>query len=218
MRQAAGKDRYVLGAVGPSPHSLTIQRRYSFEGHVAAYAEQVRDLWRAGVDAIHLAYQLDAANLQVALDSVRLVEDEAQCRIPTLITVDLNPDGTMLTGETLDELWPLLQPYAPAALGLASYRYGQHALRRLRDVTDTPLGLLLDPAPSGHPQTGNRPVSWRAECLEPLLADHRLSYCGLSCTVPSLAYVQEVARLIRSAPTRPSRCLWHTGLNSGVFA
>jgi hypothetical protein len=46
--------------------------------------------------------------------------------------------------------------------------------------------------------TENRPIEWLAECLEPLLDQRLLNFCGLSCTVPSIEYVKTIARLIQA--------------------
>ena len=70
-------------------------------------------------------------------------------------------------------------------------------MRRLRNATGLPVGLLVDPFPYAPPaMTGNRPIEWLGECLGPLLRDHLLSFCGLSCTVPSIDYVKAIAGLI----------------------
>jgi methionine synthase I (cobalamin-dependent) len=196
--QAASGQNFMIGAVGQSPDLLSMEHRHSFEEHVAAFAEQIRDLWTAGIDAIHLAFYLDSQNLKAALQGVAAVEHELGCRIPTMITFDLNHDGTILSGERPEALWGMLRAYRPIALGLATYGYGQDTVRRLREITDIPIGLLLDPFPYAPPSmTENRPIEWMAECLGPLLDERLLSFCGLSCTVPSIEYVKTVAGLIR---------------------
>ena len=199
-QEANAGRKFIVGAVGPSPDLLTLLARHSFEEHVAAFTEQIRDLWTAGVDAIHLVFCLDSKNLRAALCGVAAVEDEMACRIPTIITFDLNPDGTILSGERPEALWEMLRDYRPIALGLATYGYGAETVRRLRDVTDVPIGLLLDPFPYAPPSiTENRPIEWLAECLGPLLDEHQLNFCGLSCTVPSIDYVKAIVGLIQRA-------------------
>jgi methionine synthase I (cobalamin-dependent) len=195
-RQATAGKKYTVGAVY-SIATLTLLPRHKFEEHVAAFAEQVRDLWTAGVDAIHLAFQHDSQILKAALQGVGAVEHEVRCRIPTIITFDLNNDGTILSGERPEALWGMLRPHTPIALGVVTYGWGQDTVRRLRDLTDVPIGLLLDPFPYAPPtMTENRPIEWLEECISPLLSDHLLSFCGLSCTVPSIEYVKAVSRLI----------------------
>ncbi len=195
-RQAAGGNKFIIGAVGPSVDPLTVMGHHSFEEHIEAYTEQIEDLWTAGIDAIHLTFCMDSQNLKAALRSVVIVEDQLGCRVPTMITFDLDPTGTILSGERPEALWGLLRDYKPIALGLATYGYGQDTVRRLRDVTKVPIGLLLDPFPA-KPLTENRPVEWLAECLGPLLDERLLSFSGLSCTIPSIDYVKVLARLIR---------------------
>jgi methionine synthase I (cobalamin-dependent) len=75
-RQATGGRKFVIGAVGASADMLSITRRHSFEEHVGAFAEQIRDLWTGGLDAIHLSFFGDAQNLKAALRSIAAVEDE----------------------------------------------------------------------------------------------------------------------------------------------
>ena len=196
--EANTRHKYIVGAVGPSPDLLTLRARHTFEEHVAAFTEQILDLWTAGVDAIHLAYYLDSKNLRAALCGVAALEEQLACRIPTMITFDLNPDGTILSGERPEALWEIFRDYKPIGLGLATYGHGSETVRRLRDVTDLPIGFLLDPFPYAPPSmTENRPIEWLAECLGPLLDDRLLKFCGLSCTVPSLEYVKAIGGLIQ---------------------
>jgi methionine synthase I (cobalamin-dependent) len=193
--EANARQKYIIGAVGPSTDLLTVRARHTFEEHVAAFTEQILDLWAAGVDAIHLAYYADSKNLRAALCGVSALEEQLACRIPTMITFDLNYDGTILSGERPEELWEMFRDYKPIALGLATYGYGSETVRRLRDVTDLPIGFLLDSCPYGTPE--NRPIEWLAECLGPLLDDRLLNFCGLSCTVPSIEYVKAIGGLIQ---------------------
>jgi hypothetical protein len=157
---------------------------------VTAVRDQVRDRWQAGVDAIHLLFFIDARNLEAAFIGIDAVQQEFGCRIPAMVTLDLPHNGTLLSGHHIDQVWSLAAGYKPAAIGIASYGYGAAELRRLREVADVPLGLFLDVC---HGES----ASWLVEILEPLLAERLLSYCGLSCTVPSIEYVKTVAALLR---------------------
>ena len=197
--------QFVAGAIAAGL-SLTVIPEYSFEQLVAASAEQVRDLWAdGGVDAIHLAFVQDSQNMLAALYGVDVVQQESGCRIPVWITFDVDPHGTLVTGERPEDLWGMLQAHDPIALGLATYGYGADALRRLRDASGVPVGLLLDPFPWAPPtMTEYRPIEWLAECLEPLLNERLLSFCGLSCTIPSIEYVSVISNLIRD--TSPTSC------------
>jgi methionine synthase I (cobalamin-dependent) len=197
-REAADGQKYVVGAVSQGLSLLTVMPRHSFDEHVGAVREQVRHLWQAGVDAIHLVFFIDARNVQAAFMGIDAVQQEVGCRIPTMLTLDLPFPGTLLSGHRIDQVWSLIAAYKPIALGIASYGYGGEELRRVREVADVPLGLLLDVC-------HGEPASWLVEILEPLLAARLLSYCGLSCTVPSLDYVRTVAALLKTSrpATRP---------------
>lgn len=194
-RKAAGERAYVLGTVGPSlvPLSLAPDRR--IEDTLASHAAQIRELWSAGVDAIHLTFQLDSRSLEAGLLAVELVQQETGTRIPTIITFDIEPFGTLTSGEKPADLWQLIQPHRPIALALAAYGRGQENVRALRDVSGLPVGFLVDPFHQ-NPHEPHRPIEWVEEALRPLLAEGLLSFCGISCTMPSLGYVRAVAGLI----------------------
>jgi 5-methyltetrahydrofolate--homocysteine methyltransferase len=195
-RQASGGEKYTLGAVGTS-EALAVLPRHTFEEQIEAFTEQIRDLLTAGVDAIHLVFQFDSLTLRAALHAVDAVQQELGGRIPAMITFDLNRDGTIISGERPEALWEWLRPHRPIALGLATYGWGLDTLRRLRNTTDVPLGLLLDPFPWAPPSmTENRPIEWLGECLRPPLEEGLLNFCGLSCTVPSIEYIRAIAQLI----------------------
>jgi methionine synthase I (cobalamin-dependent) len=99
--------------VGPSINLLTFAPRHTFEEHVAAFAEQIHNLWSANVEAIHLAFHLDSKNLPVALRGIVAVQDDLGCRVPIMITLDLT--GTIASGERPEALWEVLREYEPIA-------------------------------------------------------------------------------------------------------
>ena len=49
-------------------------------------------------------YSNDILSAKAALIAIDALEDEFSTRIPTLITVDLEPGGTILSGQPLDML------------------------------------------------------------------------------------------------------------------
>lgn len=176
-RKAAGERAYVLGAVGPSmPLSLFPDRR--IEDAIAQHAAQY-----------------DSRTLEAGLLAVESVQQETGTRIPTIITFDIEFDGTLISGEKPADLWQLIQPHRPIALALAAYGRYQQDLRALRDVSGLPVGFLVDPFHQ-NPHEPHRSIEWVEEALRPLLAEGLLGFCGISCTMPSLGYVRAVAGLI----------------------
>lgn len=68
-------------------------------------------------------------------------------------------------------------------------------MRAWRDVSGLPIGFLVDPFHQ-HPHEPHRSIAWVEDTLRPLLTEGLLSFCGISCTMPSLGYVRAVAALI----------------------
>jgi methionine synthase I (cobalamin-dependent) len=194
---ATPNDRFVVGAVWVG-FSLTLAREVSFDQVASLIAYQVRELSQSGADAVHLPWVQDSMDLMAALDGIKSVEQELGCRIPLVISFDVDPQGTLLSGERPEDMWGSLRPYPPVALGLVTYGYGADQLRRLRDVSQVPVGMFIDPFPWCTEVASIRPIEWIAECLGPLLDAQLLSFCGLSCTIPSIDYIRAVSDLIRT--------------------
>jgi hypothetical protein len=104
--------------------------------------------------------------------------------------------GRLWTGERPKELWADMRNHRPIAVGVATYGGCHDSVRKLRGVSDAPVGFLLDPYVQ--PDTHGRPIEWISECLTPLLEEGLLGFCGLSCTVPSIEWIRVTADLTRS--------------------
>src|SRR5689334_10306 len=65
-REAAGDDRLVAGAMGPSTRSITVTRNVTFHEVREAYAVQARALIDGGVDALLLETVQDTLNVKAA--------------------------------------------------------------------------------------------------------------------------------------------------------
>jgi methionine synthase I (cobalamin-dependent) len=196
IAREAGAGNFVVGAVRDGMSLLTVMPRgHSVEEYVGHFRDHIRQLWSAGVDAIHLVFFNDAKNIEAAFVAIDSLQQELGCRIPAILTLDVPFHGLLLSGQTVEQLCSQIAGFSPLAFGLATYGSGGDELRHVRQISDVPVGLLLDPFPYAI-GVDLRPASWLAEVLEPLLAEGLLSYCGLSCTVPSIDYVKAVAALI----------------------
>src|SRR5437762_12480125 len=97
-REAAG-DRFVIGAMGPSTRSISVTRNVTFDEVEAAYRLQAAALIAGGVDALLLETAQDTLNLKAATIGVRAAMREAGRALPLMISVTIEPMGTMLAGQ-----------------------------------------------------------------------------------------------------------------------
>ena len=117
-RAIAGRPgRYVAGSVGPTT-KLPSLGHIGFDELHAAYAAQMRVLVEAGVDALVVETSQDLLQAKTAV--IAAVETVAGCGrdVPILVSVTVEPAGTLLAGADLGAVAATLEPFPVFSLGL----------------------------------------------------------------------------------------------------
>jgi 5-methyltetrahydrofolate--homocysteine methyltransferase len=123
-RQAAGefsspaKPRFVAGSVGPTTKAITVTGGVTFEGLREAYYVQARGLVEGGVDLLLVETCQDTRNIKAALLAIQRLSREMGVEVPTIISVTIEPMGTMLAGQTVEAMWASLRHAKPLAFGM----------------------------------------------------------------------------------------------------
>ncbi|HXH83856.1 MAG TPA: homocysteine S-methyltransferase family protein, partial [Candidatus Tectomicrobia bacterium] len=117
-REAAGADRFVLGAMGPSTRSITVTRNVTFDEVRSAYRVQAAGLVAGGVDALLLETCQDTLNVKAAALGVREAMREAGVDLPLMVSATIEPTGTMLAGQGVEALYVSLQHLGLFSIGL----------------------------------------------------------------------------------------------------
>src|SRR5437660_11827706 len=107
-REAAG-DRFVVGAMGPSTRSISVTRNVTFDEVRDAYALQAAALITGGVDALLLETVQDTLNVKAAALGVRAAMREAGVALPLMVSITIEPMGTMLAGQGVEALYVALE-------------------------------------------------------------------------------------------------------------
>lgn len=146
-REAAGPDRWVLGAIGPGGKPLAPIGFVSHEQLSAAIREQAEALAEGGVDGFFLETFIDLDEVRLAVEAVRGVS-----RLPILVSKAYIEDGEMLAeglpircGEEMAEL-------GVVAIGANCVVGPQRMLDIVRQLAETTeLPIIAFPTP-GLPQ------------------------------------------------------------------
>ena len=121
------KPRFVAGAIGPTPKTLSLSpdvndpahRTLSFDQLKAAYAEQVRALIDGGVDLLLLETIFDTLNAKAALVAIDEIFLEIGRRLPLMISVAItDASGRTLSGQTIDAFWHSVEHAKPISIGV----------------------------------------------------------------------------------------------------
>jgi len=121
------KPRFVAGAVGPTPKTLSISpdvndpaaRSLTFETLQKAYREQVEALIEGDVDILLVETIFDTLNAKAALVAIDEVFEERGLRLPLMISVAItDASGRTLSGQTVDAFWRSVSHARPLSVGV----------------------------------------------------------------------------------------------------
>jgi 5-methyltetrahydrofolate--homocysteine methyltransferase len=123
-RQAAeeystpGKPRFVAGSMGPTTKAITVTGGVTFQGLLDSYYVQAKGLIDGGSDLLLIETSQDTRNIKSAILAIQKLGREIGASIPFLISVTIEPMGTMLAGQTVEAMWASLRHAHPLAFGM----------------------------------------------------------------------------------------------------
>ncbi len=113
----AEKPRFVAGSIGPGTKLPTLGH-IDFDTLRAAYLEQVAGLMDGGVDLILVETCQDVLQIKAALSAVEDVFAQKGTRLPLMVSVTVEQQGTMLVGSEIGAALTILEPYPIDIMGL----------------------------------------------------------------------------------------------------
>jgi 5-methyltetrahydrofolate--homocysteine methyltransferase len=123
-RQAAdecstpAKPRFVAGSMGPTTKAITVTGGVTFEGLRDSYYVQAKGLVEGGADLLLVETSQDTRNIKAALLAIQQLSREIGTPIPFIVSVTIEPMGTMLAGQTVEAMWASLRHAHPLAFGM----------------------------------------------------------------------------------------------------
>ncbi|HET7105974.1 MAG TPA: methionine synthase [Candidatus Acidoferrum sp.] len=123
-RQAAeeystpGKPRFVAGSMGPTTKAITVTGGVTFEGLLDSYYVQAKGLIEGGSDLLLVETCQDTRNIKSAILAIQKLSREVGMEIPFVVSVTIEPMGSMLAGQTVEAMWASLRHARPLAFGM----------------------------------------------------------------------------------------------------
>src|SRR5215471_8326705 len=123
-RQAAeeystpGKPRFVAGSMGPTTKAITVTGGVTFEGLLDNYYVQAKGLIEGGSDLLLVETCQDTRNIKAAILAIQRLGREIGTAVPFLVSVTIEPMGTMLGGQSVEAMWASLRHAHPLAFGM----------------------------------------------------------------------------------------------------
>jgi cobalamin-dependent methionine synthase I/methionine synthase I (cobalamin-dependent) len=122
-----GRPRFVAGAIGPLPVSLSNSpdaddagfRVCTFDQVKVAYANQVRALIAGGSDLLLVETIFDSLNAKAALVAIQEVFEQDGKILPIMISAAVGKGGeTMVSAQTVEAYWNAVKHVKPISIGL----------------------------------------------------------------------------------------------------
>jgi 5-methyltetrahydrofolate--homocysteine methyltransferase len=123
-RQAAeefskpGKPRFVAGSMGPTTKAITVTGGVTFDGLQDSYYVQAKGLIEGGSDLLLVETCQDTRNIKAAILAMQKLSKEIGMRVPFVVSVTIEPMGSMLAGQTVEAMWASLRHAHPLAFGM----------------------------------------------------------------------------------------------------
>lgn len=96
------RPRYVAGSIGPTTKAISVTGGVTFQELVHSYQVQIKGLLLGGIDVILIETTQDTINLRAALEGAHLAMLETGIFRPGMISVTIEPMGTMLAGQSIE--------------------------------------------------------------------------------------------------------------------
>jgi len=112
------KPRFVAGSMGPTRKAITITRNIGFEHLKSDYYNLAKPLIDGGADLLIIETCQDTRNIKAAILAIQKLSREIGSEVPFIISVTIEPMGSMLAGQTIEAMWASLRYAKPLAFGL----------------------------------------------------------------------------------------------------
>jgi 5-methyltetrahydrofolate--homocysteine methyltransferase len=109
--------RFVAGSMGPGTKLPTLGH-IDFDTLKNAYVEQAQGLIDGGVDLLLVETCQDVLQIKAALNAIMEAFEATGTRLPLMVSVTMEQQGTMLVGTEMAAALAILEPYPIDILGL----------------------------------------------------------------------------------------------------
>src|SRR5580765_1200965 len=99
------RPRFVAGSMGPTTRSVTVTGGVTFDEMIGHYRVQAEGLLAGGADVLMVETVQDTRNLKAALIAIQDAFAKAGVSVPVMVSVTIEPMGTMLAGQAVDALY-----------------------------------------------------------------------------------------------------------------
>ena len=208
---ADGRDRYVLGSLGPGT-KLPSLGNIGYDALEATLAEQCRGLIAGGVDAILIETCQDTLQIKAAVNGAKAARIAAGTDTAVFVQVTVETTGTLLVGPDIAAASAVVRALDVPLLGLNCATGPQEMAEHLRWIAQNWPGLISVQPNAGLPELVDGQTSYPlgaadlASWLERFVAEDGVNLIG-GCCGTDVAHIEALDAMLRQragAARRPA--------------
>jgi len=214
----AGKPRFVAGSMGPTTKAITVTGGITFEGLLDAYYVQAKGLVEGGVDLLLVETCQDTRNIKAALLAIQKLSKEIGAQAPVIVSVTIEPMGTMLAGQTVEAMWASLRHAKPLAFGMNCATGPEFMTDHIRTLSQISSEFVSCYPNAGLPDEEGKyletPMSLGAQ-LEKFVEHGWLNFVG-GCCGTTEQHIRAIAQMVEGKKPRVRPNESHRAVYSGI--
>ena len=212
------KPRFVAGAMGPTTKAISVTGGITFEQLRNNYHEQAQGLIEGGADVLLLETCQDTRNIKAGILAIQQLSHELGQPIPLMVSVTIEPMGTMLAGQSIEALWSSLDHVDLISLGLNCATGPEFMTDHVRTLQSLTSGFVSCYPNAGLPNEEGlyqeTPTSL-AQQLERFVDRGWLNMVG-GCCGTTEKHIRAIAQMVQGkSPRRPAETI-HRAVYSGI--
>jgi 5-methyltetrahydrofolate--homocysteine methyltransferase len=212
------KPRFVAGSMGPTTKAITVTGGVTFEGLLDSYYVQAKGLVEGGSDLLLVETCQDTRNIKAAILAIQKLSKEIAAPVPYVISVTIEPMGTMLAGQTVEAMWASLRHTHPIAFGMNCATGPEFMTDHIRTLS-TLTGEFVSCYPNaGLPDEEGKyletPTTLAAQ-LEKFVNHGWLNFVG-GCCGTTEKHIRAIAQMVEGKKPRPRPAEPHRAVYSGI--
>ena len=145
------KPRFVAGSVGPGTKLVSLGQT-DFDTLYKSYALQARGLIEGGVDMFIIETCQDPLQIKAALNAVDDELKSANLKISCIVSITIEPTGTMLIGTDIAAVLTILEPFQIDIIGMNCATGPEQMRPYVKQICQTFPGPVLIQPNAGLPQ------------------------------------------------------------------
>src|SRR5882762_6553862 len=215
----ASRPRFAAGSMGPTTKAITVTGGVTFHELREAYYIQARGLVEGGVDLLLVETCQDTRNIKAAILAIQKLSSEIGAPVPFIISVTIEPMGTMLAGQTIEAMWASLRHAKPLAFGMncaTGPEFMTDHIRTLSQLTSEYVSCYPN-AGLPNPEDGkyHETPTTLATQLERFIGNGWLNLVG-GCCGTTEKHIRAIAQMVEGKKPRIRPAEAHRAVYSGI--